>query len=131
MGLESPAVYALLRPLLFALPAEASHHLALAGVRALGALPSATPPGASARIMGIEFPNRVGLAAGLDKDGVAVRGFARLGFGFVEVGTVTPKPQSGNPKPRMFRLAEDGAVINRMGFNSAGAEAPRWRCRSA
>ncbi len=73
--------------------------------------------------MGLTFPNRVGLAAGLDKDAMAVRGLARLGFGFVEVGTVTPQPQSGNPKPRLFRSVPDAALINRMGFNSAGLEA--------
>ena len=73
--------------------------------------------------MGLTFPNRVGLAAGLDKDAVAVRGLARLGFGFVEVGTVTPLPQSGNPKPRLFRSVPDAALINRMGFNSAGLAA--------
>lgn len=73
--------------------------------------------------MGLSFPNRVGLAAGLDKDAVAVRGLARLGFGFVEVGTVTPQPQSGNPKPRLFRSVPDAALINRMGFNSAGVDA--------
>lgn len=73
--------------------------------------------------MGLSFPNRVGLAAGLDKDAVAVRGLARLGFGFVEVGTVTPLPQSGNPKPRLFRSVPDAALINRMGFNSAGLDA--------
>ena len=72
--------------------------------------------------MGLSFPNRVGLAAGLDKDAVAVRGLARLGFGFVEVGTVTPLPQSGNPKPRLFRSVPDAALINRMGFNSAGLD---------
>ena len=71
----------------------------------------------------MRFPNRIGAAAGLDKDAVAVKGLARLGFGFVEVGTVTPKPQAGNPRPRLFRLAEDRAVVNRMGFNSAGVDA--------
>ena len=77
--------------------------------------------------MGLDFPNRVGLAAGLDKDAVAVRGFARLGFGFVEVGTVTPRPQPGNPKPRLFRSVPDRALINRMGFNSDGMNAVRRR----
>ncbi len=74
-------------------------------------------------LLGLEFPNRIGLAAGLDKDAVAVAGLARLGFGFIEVGTVTPRPQPGNPRPRLFRLTADRALINRMGFNSAGAEA--------
>ena len=77
--------------------------------------------------MGLAFPNRVGLAAGLDKDAVAVRGFAGLGFGFVEVGTVTPRPQPGNPKPRLFRSVPDSALINRMGFNSDGMNAVRQR----
>ena len=71
--------------------------------------------------MGLSLVNRIGLAAGLDKDAIAVRGFARLGFGFVEVGTVTPRPQRGNPRPRLFRSAADAALINRMGFNSAGS----------
>lgn len=73
-------------------------------------------------VMGLQFPNRVGLAAGLDKDGVAVDGLARLGFGFIEVGTVTPRPQPGNPKPRLFRLPEHRAIINRMGFNNGGID---------
>ena len=73
--------------------------------------------------MGLNFPNRIGLAAGFDKDGVAVAGAARLGFGFIETGTVTPRPQPGNPKPRLFRLQEDAALVNRMGFNNAGATA--------
>ena len=73
--------------------------------------------------MGLNFPNRVGLAAGFDKDGIAVAGAARLGFGFIETGTVTPRPQPGNPKPRLFRLQEDAALVNRMGFNNAGATA--------
>ena len=73
--------------------------------------------------MGLDFPNRIGLAAGFDKDGIAVAGAARLGFGFIETGTVTPRPQPGNPKPRLFRLREDAALVNRMGFNNAGATA--------
>jgi dihydroorotate dehydrogenase len=77
--------------------------------------------------MGLAFPNRVGLAAGLDKNGAAVDGLGRLGFGFLEVGTVTPRPQPGNPKPRLFRLPEHQAIINRMGFNNAGIESLRER----
>ncbi len=73
--------------------------------------------------MGLKFPNRIGMAAGLDKNGTAVPGFSRLGFGFIEVGTVTPRPQPGNPKPRLFRLPEYQAIINRMGFNNAGVDA--------
>ena len=78
---------------------------------------------AVSNVLGLRFPNRVGVAAGLDKDGVAAAGLAQMGFGFVEVGTVTPRPQRGNPQPRLFRLAEDRALVNRMGFNSAGAQA--------
>ncbi|MEC8690627.1 MAG: dihydroorotate dehydrogenase (quinone), partial [Verrucomicrobiota bacterium] len=73
-------------------------------------------------IMGLNFPNRIGLAAGLDKSGQCINGFGSMGFGFVEVGTITPKPQSGNPKPRLFRLKEHNAIINRMGFNNPGIE---------
>lgn len=122
--------YKHLRRLLFLLPPETAHQLALWGLRAWGSMvPEATSPEAgeglrgAARVMGLAFPNRVGLAAGLDKDAVAVRGLARLGFGFIEVGTVTPLPQPGNPKPRLFRSVPDAALINRMGFNSAGLEA--------
>lgn len=117
-------MYAALRPLLFALPPEFAHKLALAALRGFGALPaSAPPPGTGVELLGLSFPNRIGLAAGLDKDATATAGLAKLGFGFLEVGTVTPQPQPGNPKPRLFRLNEDHALINRMGFNSAGADA--------
>ena len=116
-------MYRLLRPLLFALPPESAHALALAALRALGAWrhPVQTDE-APVEVLGMRFPNRLGVAAGFDKDAVAVAGLARLGFGFVEVGTVTPQPQVGNPKPRLFRLTEDRAVVNRMGFNSAGID---------
>lgn len=117
-------MYAALRPLLFALPPEFAHKLALAALRGFGALPgSAAPSGSGVELLGLTFPNRIGLAAGLDKDATATAGLAKLGFGFVEVGTVTPRPQPGNPKPRLFRLDEDRALVNRMGFNSAGADA--------
>ena len=115
--------YPVLRRLLFALPPETAHGAALAALRAVGTVPRLAARGRDFEILGLRFPNRVGVAAGLDKDGVAVAGLARLGFGFVEVGTVTPRPQRGNPQPRLFRLAEDRALINRMGFNSAGAVA--------
>ena len=116
-------MYAALRPLLFALPPEFAHKLALAALRGYGALPaSASPRGSGVELLGLTFGNRIGLAAGLDKDATATAGSAKLGFGFVEVGTVTPRPQAGNPKPRLFRLSEDRALINRMGFNSAGAD---------
>ena len=116
-------VYRLLRPLLFTLPPEQAHALALAWLRRL-APASGQAPGSSPVVLGgVAFPNRLGIAAGLDKDGVAVPGWARCGFGFVEVGTVTPRPQAGNARPRLFRLAKDQALINRMGFNSAGMDA--------
>lgn len=115
----------LARKALFALEPETSHHLAIAGMAAYGHLPGKARPltGRSVRVFGRDFANPVGLAAGLDKSAQALTGFARLGFGFVEIGTVTPKAQPGNPKPRMFRLPEHDALINRMGFNNDGAEA--------
>jgi dihydroorotate dehydrogenase len=118
-------MYEIARRLLFQIPPETSHHLAIASLRALGRTPGPIHPvrGTAVRVAGLEFRNRVGLAAGLDKDARAVEGLARLGFGFVEVGTVTPKPQPGNPTPRLFRLARDRALINRMGFNNAGVDA--------
>ena len=123
-------MYSLLRPLLFLGGPETGHRLALnalqlaSGSRTLCAL-LARRYGARARplpvtVMGLDFPNPVGLAAGLDKDAVAVDACAALGFGFIEVGTVTPRPQPGNPRPRMFRLVAERAIINRMGFNNAG-----------
>ena len=115
-------MYGLLKSLLFALPPETAHALALRALRIYGALPNTKPPpGEPVQLLGLSFANRIGLAAGLDKDAVAVPGLARLGFGFLEVGTVTPRPQPGNPKPRLFRLRQDEALINRMGFNGAGA----------
>ena len=117
-------MYAALRRLLFTLPPELAHKLALAALRGLGAWPSSSlPPDPGVELLGLKFPNRIGLAAGLDKDATAAVGLAKLGFGFVEVGTVTPRPQPGNRKPRLFRLTEDRALVNRMGFNSAGADA--------
>ena len=117
-------LYALARPLLFALDAERIHELTLHGLSCAKSFPPyslgrklASKP---VTVMGLKFPNRVGLAAGLDKNAVAVDGFAAMGFGFLEVGTVTPRPQPGNPKPRMFRLTEQQAIINRMGFNNLG-----------
>ena len=116
--------YALARPLLFRLDAETAHDLTLAGLRRFGCLlPQLTPSAqAPTRVMGLDFPNRIGLAAGLDKNGEAIDGLARLGFGFIEIGTVTPRPQAGNPKPRLFRLIEQRALINRMGFNNLGVD---------
>ena len=120
-------LYTLARPLLFALEAETAHHLtleSLLALRRLGLGPSApsAPPSCARRAFGIDFPNPVGLAAGLDKDGAYIDALARLGFGFLEIGTVTPRPQPGNPKPRLFRLPEARAVINRLGFNSGGVD---------
>jgi dihydroorotate dehydrogenase len=124
------AAYRAVRPLLFLSDAEAIHHLTLralgSGVgRALAPIASGVgrPDRAPAEVMGLRFRNRVGLAAGFDKDGLAIRGWAALGFGFVELGTVTPRAQSGNPRPRLFRLPADEALVNRMGFNNAGADA--------
>lgn len=122
-------MYAAARSLLFALDAETSHHIALAGLAAAGCLPGAIEPlpGRPRHLLGLEFRNPVGLAAGLDKDARAVEGLARLGFGFIEVGTVTPRPQPGNPRPRLFRLPESRALINRLGFNNLGAGAMAGR----
>ncbi|MCX7169273.1 MAG: quinone-dependent dihydroorotate dehydrogenase [Proteobacteria bacterium] len=125
--------YSLIRPMLFALDAETAHDLTIAALHRFGcllpALPSAAEP--PVRVMGLDFPNRVGLAAGLDKNGEAIDGLARLGFGFLEVGTVTPRPQSGNPRPRMFRLPARQALINRMGFNNRGVDALMTNIRAA
>ncbi|MBK5912260.1 dihydroorotate dehydrogenase (quinone) [Rhodothalassium salexigens] len=120
--------FALARPVLHALPGETAHALTLAALR-VGLAPRAPAPDpALARtVCGLRFPGPVGLAAGFDKDALAPRALFRLGFGFVEVGTLTPRPQPGNPRPRLFRLAADRAVINRMGFNNAGHEAAARR----
>ena len=117
-------MFPLLRPFLFALDAERAHGLTLKLLAAVPALPRADDP-ASLRttVAGLDFSNPVGLAAGVDKDGRAIDGFFGLGFGSVEIGTLTPLPQPGNPKPRLFRLVEDRAVINRMGFNNNGLAA--------
>ncbi|MEO1766072.1 quinone-dependent dihydroorotate dehydrogenase [Thiobacter aerophilum] len=118
--------YCLARPLLFALDPETAHELTIQGLsRADGLLSWVMPqrPCAARRVMGIEFPNPLGLAAGLDKNGEAIAGLAALGFGFIEIGTVTPRPQAGNPRPRLFRIPEAQAIINRMGFNNQGVDA--------
>ncbi|MGQ0751186.1 MAG: quinone-dependent dihydroorotate dehydrogenase [Betaproteobacteria bacterium] len=119
-------MYSLLRPLLFALDAETAHRLtldALNGLHRLGLLRSAASPASCARdIMGLRFPNPVGLAAGLDKDARYIDSLAGLGFGFVEVGTVTPRPQPGSSRPRLFRIEQANAIINRMGFNNDGVD---------
>ena len=119
-------LYALARGALFRLDPELAHDLALKSLSALGERAAWLGAGASAgesrRVMGIDFPNPVGVAAGLDKNAEYVDALAALGFGFVEVGTVTPRPQPGNPKPRLFRLEEHHALINRLGFNNQGVE---------
>lgn len=110
---------------MFAMPPEMAHEVSMTGLAAYGHLPFPIRPipGRAQELFGLRFANPVGLAAGLDKDALAVTGLARLGFGFVEVGTVTPQPQPGNPAPRLFRLVKDGALINRMGFNNQGLAA--------
>jgi dihydroorotate dehydrogenase len=119
--------YSLLRQLLFRLPPETSHDLSLDWMSAAHRLKLLTPfvnsiPNSPCKVMGIHFPNRVGLAAGLDKNADHIDALGALGFGFVEVGTVTPRLQAGNPKPRLFRLADQEAIINRMGFNNKGID---------
>lgn len=120
-------LYCLTRPLLFSLDPETAHNLTLPALRraaALGLTRAIRKPAPDPRtVMGIRFPNPVGLAAGLDKDGAYIDGLAALGFGSIEVGTVTPRAQPGNPKPRMFRLPQAKGIINRMGFNNGGVEA--------
>lgn len=120
-------LYTLARPLLFSLDPEAAHNLTLPSLKraATCGLTSfiARPQPDPRTVMGITFPNPVGLAAGLDKDGAYIDGLAALGFGFIEVGTVTPRAQLGNPQPRMFRLPRANAIINRMGFNNGGVDA--------
>jgi len=125
------SAYALARPLLFSLDPETAHHLTLALARF--GLRSRIPD-RPVTAMGLHFPNPVGLAAGLDKDAAHIDGLAKLGFGFIEVGTVTPRPQPGNARPRVFRIVEKKALINRFGFNNAGVDAflanvarTRWR----
>jgi len=123
----SDMLYRLARPLLFQLDAERAHHDALRLLDAAcrfgfrGAIAGA-PVHSARRVMGLEFPNPVGLAAGLDKNGEHIDSLAALGFGFIEVGTVTPRPQPGNPAPRLFRIPEARALVNRMGFNNDGVE---------
>ncbi|MFN3724917.1 MAG: quinone-dependent dihydroorotate dehydrogenase [Allosphingosinicella sp.] len=122
------ALYSLLRPAIFALDAEKAHRLTIAALKLKPAgRPVAVDPVLATRVAGLDFPSPVGLAAGFDKDAEVFAPLLGLGFGFVEVGTLTPRPQAGNPKPRLFRLAEDEAVINRMGFNNGGQDAAAAR----
>ena len=131
-------MYFLFRPLLFKLDPETAHHLTLQLIR-LGAIQPFdfflrrlyAAPRKPVEAFGLHFPNPVGLAAGYDKDGIAWRGLSTLGFGHIEIGTVTPLPQPGNPKPRIFRMVEDEAVINRMGFPGKGSESVVTSLRKA
>jgi dihydroorotate dehydrogenase len=132
-------MYQIFKPFLFVLSPESAHRLTLALLDLAAALPPARwllrrwyvadGPHLRRHTMCLEFPNPVGLAAGFDKDGKHLRGLALLGFGFIEVGTVTPLPQAGNPRPRLFRLPPDRALINRMGFNNEGLDALAERLR--
>jgi dihydroorotate dehydrogenase len=126
----------LVRPLLFSLEAETAHHFIIASLArashfdpALRVLKRFAPPSKPKTLFGLTFPNPIGLAAGLDKNGVALPAWAALGFGFIEIGTVTAMAQPGNPKPRIFRLPAQHAVINRLGFNNDGADAIAQRLR--
>ncbi|MBA3586908.1 MAG: quinone-dependent dihydroorotate dehydrogenase [Chloroflexi bacterium] len=138
------AAYRPIRPLLFRIDPERIHHASLAALRLSGgsslgrslcALASGVSLADAARapldLMGLRFRNRIGLGAGFDKDGIAIRGWAALGFGSIELGTVTPRPQAGNHRPRLFRLPRDEALINRMGFNNLGADALACRIAEA
>jgi dihydroorotate dehydrogenase len=123
-------LYPLVRPLAFALDAEKAHRLTINGLKLMPKLDPARFPGSlKSTVAGVEFPSPVGLAAGFDKDAEVPEQMLGLGFGFVEVGTITPRPQKGNPRPRLFRLVEDRAVINRMGFNNRGQSAALERLR--
>jgi len=123
-------IYSLIRPVLFQLSPETAHHITLHSLKILNALKltqllfsnSKREVDAPITVMGLNFPNAIGLAAGMDKNAECINGFAALGFGFIEVGTVTPRPQPGNPQPRLFRLPAAQAVINRMGFNNEGVD---------
>ncbi|HEX5536594.1 MAG TPA: quinone-dependent dihydroorotate dehydrogenase [Sphingobium sp.] len=124
-------LYSLTRPLIFRLEAEKAHNLALSAMALLPAgKPAAPDPMLRCRIAGIDFPGPVGLAAGFDKDGLIAHKMHHFGFGFAEIGTLTPLPQSGNPRPRLFRLSDERAVINRMGFNNQGQIAASRRIAS-
>ena len=120
-------IFNLARPLLFTLDPERAHGLTLAALKAMPARGPVQPGPLAVDVAGISFPNPIGMAAGFDKDGEVPDQLLALGFGFAEVGSITPLPQAGNPKPRLFRLTADRAVINRMGFNNGGADAARAR----
>lgn len=116
-------IYELLRPILFALPPEWAHQLTLNALRWYGWVPTRTENDETFNVGGLQVSNRVGLAAGFDKDGIAIRGLSKLGFGFLEFGAVTPRAQAGNARPRVFRLRKDFALINCLGFNNQGIDA--------
>ncbi len=120
-------IYPLLRKIFFSLDPETAHGLGMSGIEfmhraGIACLLAKAPAANPVEVMGLTFPNPVGLAAGLDKNGEHVDALAALGFGFIEIGTITPRPQPGNPKPRMFRITEKQAIINRMGFNNDGVD---------
>jgi dihydroorotate dehydrogenase len=122
------SMFQLFRPALFALDPEIAHHATIEGLKTAGCLGLTSlvfkrPADDPRTVMGLTFPNPVGLAAGLDKNGEVINALAAFGFGFIEIGTVTPRPQPGNPKPRMFRLPQAQGIINRMGFNNEGVDA--------
>ncbi len=121
--------YPAIRSALFALDPERAHRLVLEGLRIVGWTSARIPSRAPVECMGLRFPNRVGLAAGFDKNATAIDGLGRLGFGFIEVGTVTPRPQSGQPRPRLFRIPAAGALVNRLGFPNDGAAVIAARLR--
>ncbi|MBK1791378.1 quinone-dependent dihydroorotate dehydrogenase [Persicirhabdus sediminis] len=124
----TPGQYKFVRNQLFRFDAEDVHHFSLKWLRfleeisLLGAVAGKAPKAEPVECMGLTFPNPVGLAAGLDKEGTTIDALGRLGFGFVEMGTITPRPQPGNPLPRLFRIIENEAIINRMGFNNVGIQ---------
>ena len=120
-------LYRLARPALFTLDPERAHGLAIAALKAMPRHPAPSGGPLETTVAGLRFPNPLGMAAGFDKDGAVPDALLGQGFGFVEVGSITPRPQAGNPSPRLFRLAEDRAVINRMGFNNGGAAAAAAR----
>ena len=130
-------LYPLAKPLLFQLDPEQAHHFTISNLQKLGKFPFLLKllgghiehPSLHRKLFGLDFPNPIGLAAGLDKNGEVIDEMGALGFGFVEIGTVTPRPQPGNEKPRLFRLVNDEALINRMGFNNVGAEVAAVRLK--
>lgn len=120
-------IYPLIRKFFFSLDAENAHGIGMSGVSllsstGLGCVLAKSVPACPVEVMGLKFPNPIGLAAGLDKNGDHIDGLAALGFGFLEIGTITPRPQPGNPRPRLFRIPEKQAIINRMGFNNEGVD---------